>query len=133
MTRKVVESTSLVKWGTIALVVLTLGCESPIHDTGPDARADYEWGTLGATLDYPLNLAFPAAKQALRELDVTILVDEQDDLAGQLLARDAHDETITIELEALPRSRTQMKIRVGSFGDKNKSSVIFTRIMENLR
>lgn len=133
MTQKVIESTSWVTWGMIALVVLTLGCESPMHDTGPDVRVDYDWGTLEAALDYPLDAAFLAAKEALTDLEVVILQDEQDDLAGQLLARDAHDEMITIKLEVLPRSRTQMTIRVGSFGDKNKSSAIFNRIMENLR
>ncbi len=133
MTRKLLEWTLAVKWGVLALAVLTLGCTSSIHGTGPDVRAEYEWGTLGATLDYPLDVAYLAAKEALTELDLVILQDEQDDLAGQLLARDAHDELITIELEALPRSRTQMKIRVGSFGDKNKSSVVFNQIMEKLR
>ena len=42
-------------------------------------------------------------------------------------------KVITIKFEVLPRSRTKMAIRVGSFGDKNKSTVIFNRIMENLR
>ena len=133
MVRKVIQPTSRIKWAVIAFAVLVLGCESPIHDTGPDVRVEYDWGTLEAELDYPLDATFLAAKEALTALEVVILQDEQDDLAAQLLARDAHDEMITIEFEVLPRSRTQMTIRVGSFGDKNKSSVIFNRIMENLR
>lgn len=117
----------------MAMVMFAVGCGSSLHGIGPDAEARYTWGTLEATLMHPLGVTHEAARVALTELQITVLQDECDHLAGQLLAHDAHEDTISIRLKALPESRTRMTIRIGTFGDKSKSSVIFNQIMGNLR
>jgi hypothetical protein len=120
------------------LVILMLtglvcsGCGSGIQGAGSDAEAKYGWGTLEATLQYPLGSVYEAAQTATSDLDLEVLLSERDDLAGEILARDAQEETVTIRLEALPRARTKMVIRVDVLGDKNKSNVIFNEIVKNL-
>ena len=133
MARQAGKTMGLIKLILAAAAIVSQGCGSNIRATGPDARANYGWGTLKATLEYPIGATHEAAKKALEELNVTVLQDEQDDLAGELLARDAQDDLITIKLEVLPRSRTRMTIRIGTLGDKNKSNVVFNEVMENLR
>ena len=66
------------------------------------------------------------------ELDLRVLRDKLDGIAAEIQALDAHFETVTVRLEALPEARTLLTIRVGLFGDKNKSVVLFERIMGNL-
>ena len=53
-------------------------------------------------------------------------------MAGEISAMDAQREHITIGLEAWPRDQTELTIRAGVFGDRNKSAVIFERILQNL-
>lgn len=132
MTRKVTRFTMIFELILLGTVAGYQGCGSDIHSTGPASEADYDWGTLEATLDDPLEASYRAAKDALAELELPILHDTQDDIAAELATRDAHDEEITIRLEALPGSRTQMTIHASPLGDKNKSHVIFNQIMDNL-
>jgi len=40
---------------------------------------------------------------------------------------------ITLDLTALPYAKTEMTIRAGAYGNRNKSDVVFERIMETLR
>jgi hypothetical protein len=118
---------------SVAVMILSAGCAWNVPGAGPDAQAQYAWGALEATVDYPLAATHQAARNALNDLQLVVLQEEHDHLAGQLLARDAQDETITIRLKALPDSRTRLTIRISALGDRSKSNVIFSRIMEHLR
>jgi hypothetical protein len=56
----------------------------------------------------------------------------EDGISGQIRATNAQWEPVEIQLGALPEGRTLLTINVGVFGDKNKSIVLFERIMANL-
>lgn len=112
---------------------LCQGCSPHVRGTGTDAQAQYAWGKLKAELDYPIEATYQAAEKAMEQLELAVLTGEHDEVAGEILARDAHDDTVRVELEALPRSRTKMTVRAGFLGDKNKTNVIFNTIMDNLR
>jgi len=116
----------------LGVCLLCQGCRSSM-ETGPDVRARYTWDVLKAKLDYPIDEVFGAASDAVDQLDLKVMWHDQDGIAGEVATIDAQRENITIDVEALPGSRTILTIRAGIFGDKNKSEVIFERIMENLR
>lgn len=113
-------------------LLLCHGCGSGTHGAGGDTQAKYAWGTLKAQLDYPIETTYEAAREAVDELELTVSLDEQDDVAARILAHDAQNDAIAIKFEALPESRTKMTIKVGDWGDKNKSNVIFDQIVGNL-
>jgi hypothetical protein len=112
---------------------LCQGCSSPVRGTEGQVEAEIRYGTLTATLDRGIKQAFEAVQDAVHQLGLTIVMAEQDGVAAEVLARDTQGQTITIRLEALGPDRTSLAMRVGIFGDKNKSGVIFRTIQENLR
>jgi len=101
-------------------------------ETGPNVQARYTWDILRARLDYPIDEVFRAASEAARQLELNVMREDHDGVAGEVLAMDAQREHITIDLEALPGSQTVMHIRVDVFGDRNKSEVVFEQIVKNL-
>ncbi len=116
----------------LGLLAVLAGCAS--NDTGRTVvPTDYGWGALKAQLDYPVSTTYAALTKTLVELGVNVLRDHHDNISAEIVASDAEDQTLTIELGALPEDRTEMTIRVGTLGDKSKSTVIFNRVMGNLR
>jgi hypothetical protein len=108
------------------------GCASTVEDPATGAQAQYEWETLEAELDPGIRTAHLAAREAVDRLDLRVLRDELDGIAAEILALDAHFDSIEIRLAALPESGTLLTIRIGLFGDRNKSAVLFGRIMQSL-
>lgn len=117
---------------TFAVCVLCPGCGPTYRDPATGVEANYEWETLKAELDLEIDSVYPVARASVDELDLNVLRDKLDGIAAEIRALDAHFETVDIRLEALPEARTLLTIRVGPFGDKNKSIVLFDRIVQNL-
>jgi len=117
---------------TAGMTLGLAGCGSKVYAPRHDALAEYEWGTLKASTNHTLANTYEATIKALSDLELGSWYDRRDDIAAEIIARDAQGDVVTINLEALPESRTQLKIRVSRFGDKNKSEVVFNHIMEHL-
>ncbi len=112
--------------------LLYQGCRSTVQDPVTGAEAQYRRETLEAELDGGIAVVHEAARAAVDRLDLRVLRDESDGIAAEILALDAHHDSVEIRLEALPESGTLLTIRVGLFGDRNKSVVLFGRIVETL-
>lgn len=102
------------------LVVILIGSflmmefyRCPICDSRTDARIKHTGQTLEAQLNYPVETIYLVAKEVVEVLEL--------------------EEIVEIRLEELSQFRTLLVIRVDTFGDKNKSNVIFNQIVENLR
>lgn len=117
---------------TLAGLVLFPGCGPAYRDPATGLEASYEWETLASELDLEIDDVYPAACATVDELDLRVLRDTLDGIAAEILALDAHFETVTVRLAALPEARTLLTIRIGLFGDKNKSIVLFSQIVRNL-
>jgi len=111
--------------------LLVPGC-STYHDPATGAQATYASETLRARLDAPIGAVYAAAKRATSELRLRSMRAAEDGISGEITALNARHDTVNIELGALPENRTQVAIRVGVFGDKNKAIVLFERILENM-
>jgi len=112
---------------------LCSGCSTPVRGPEGEVEASIEYGTLTAALDRGIKHAFGAVQEAVQQLGLTTIMAEQDGVAAEVLARDTQGQTITVRLEAMSPDKTSLTMRVGIFGDKNKSGVIFRKIQENLR
>jgi hypothetical protein len=113
--------------------LLCPGCSTAVRGPEGQIEGTIRSGTLTARLDRGIGRAFEAVQEAVRQLGFTTIMTEQDGVAAEVLARDTQQQNITIKLEALSPSATALTMRVGIFGDKNKSNVIFRQIQENLR
>jgi hypothetical protein len=112
--------------------LLVQGCGEPEIPSGPGVRSGYAWDALEARLDCPIDAVYLAATAAVSQLHLCVLREKQDGVAAELATLDAQRQCITIKLEAWPEAQTALTIRAGLFGDRNKSAVIFERILANL-
>ncbi len=113
--------------------LLSPGCGPRPVETRPDVQARYHCDALRVHMNYPIDEVYQAADRALKDLNLKALYDKQDGVAAQIDAFDAQQDWITVGLVALPYSKTEMTIRAGLFGNRNKSDVVFERTMEVLR
>src|SRR4030042_5125030 len=125
------RAAALVVSGVLACLACQ-GCGSTYEDPATGIEAKYRWDTLTAELDQEIGMVYPAAQQAADELDLKVLREAMDGIAGEIRALDAHLDTVDIRLEAMPAGRTLMTIRIGAFGARNKSAVVFEHVMGNL-
>ncbi len=92
----------------------------------------YSWETLRAKVNLPIAIMYAAARKATDELCLRVVRAADDGISGEIRAVDAQRDFVEIRLGALPWERTKLTICVGPFGDKNKSLVLFDRIMADV-
>jgi hypothetical protein len=88
----------------------------------------YVRGELKSVEDVSLDHAWPAAKQAMSDLEFSTTSAEKDAFHGELIARGAGDKKIVVNLDRQSDTVTEIKIRVGTFGDEAMSREILDTI-----
>jgi len=120
----------------VALVALgNAGCTLLLLGAGAAAGAGtvaYLQGELRANQDAPLDKVLKAAEDSLKEMQYAVT--ERTEAAGRarLLARGAGDKRVDVHLKALTPNATEVRIRVGVFGDEALSRQILERIRKRL-
>jgi hypothetical protein len=85
-------------------------------------------GELKSTEEVSLNRAWGAAKKAMDDLEFAITSEEKDAFYGQFTARGAGDKKIKVKLKKQSDTVTEIRIRVGIFGDESLSRQILDTI-----
>jgi hypothetical protein len=111
--------------------VLGPGC-STYRDRATGETATYACERLKTKLDLEIGTVYAAAKRAAVDLRLKVARTAQDGISGEIRATNAQHESVEICLGAVPENRTIVTIRVGPYGDRKKSIVIFERMMEEL-
>lgn len=119
----------LILAATVALALLT-GCALR---AGGDASAGagtvyYIEGELKDTEPHSLEQTHLAAKSALEDLKYVVINDIVDATGAKIQARMASDAKVTIALKALSPTHTEIRIRVGTFGDEQLSRLILDKL-----
>jgi flavin-binding protein dodecin len=73
-----------------------------------------------------------AARETLKELEFARVSDNKDAIKAALVSRTAMDKKVEITLENGGKNITNVKIRVGVFGDEKMSLTILEKIKANL-
>ena len=92
----------------------------------------YVKGDMESVQPYNLDTVYQATLDAMNGLDLPVLSKTKDALTAEIVARDAQDKKVTIKLKAATEETTKLSIRIGTFGDKTKSQLIYDKIRENL-
>ncbi len=116
----------------VGAAVLVQGCLVVAVGAGAGTVA-YLRGDLEAVEAKDINTVYKAAKDAVRQLELTVTKDTKDAMSAVVVARDAEDKKITITLKAATEDTTKISVRVGTFGSETKSRRIYDQIRENLR
>lgn len=73
-----------------------------------------------------------AAKTVLEDMNIPITSSAATAVDGEVVARTASDDRISISVKSVTEKSTRLKIRVGTFGDKAVSFNILDRIKAKL-
>ena len=92
----------------------------------------YFTGELKADIEAPLPRAVAGAERACQNLQFKDVATLSDALEAKVTAAQADDTDITIKLIRKTDTTTEARIRVGTFGDEKKSTVILEEIKKSL-
>ena len=115
---------------SIAPVALT-GCWAVAAGAAGGTVA-YVMGDLEAVRAEGLDQVYQATLDAMQQLEFSVTSKQKDALQAEVIARNAADKKITVEMEKSTEDTTSINIRVGLFGDEEKSRMIYEKIVENL-
>lgn len=125
--------------GRVAAAILALavagassGCLALAVGAGAAGTVAYVRGELKATVEAGLNETLAATNQAIREMEFAKISESKDSVYGTVVARTANDQKIEIKLTKVAAELTEVRIRVGLFGDEALSVAILDKIKENL-
>jgi hypothetical protein len=92
----------------------------------------YVAGELKVTESATLNRTYDATLKAMKDLEYPVISKVKDALTAHVVARNASDKKIDINLKKLSDNATEVRIRVGTFGDENLSRTILEKIRARL-
>ena len=92
----------------------------------------YVKGELKASEAVPLDKAYAASEKAIEDLGFYVVENKKDQLEGKITARTATDKKVTVKVERVNNELTDIKIRVGTFGDEPLSRQILQKIQDRL-
>ncbi len=113
----------------LSVTVLLGGCKTTVINPGTDSSATYRLGRLTATESQPIATVYEASTAAVTKLGLSIIQKVKDELQAKIIARDAQDKKIIVELTSLTESTTEVKVRTGS---SEKARRIYQAIHDTL-
>jgi len=123
--------------GTLLVIALASGgCELFVAGAAAGAAGAagvaYVRGEGRKAYDADLETAFDAAVKAVRDLSFQLHKRVLDRSGGEITARTALDDSVQIQVLPVTRNATEVRVRVGTFGDKRVTSMIFEALEKRL-
>jgi hypothetical protein len=112
-----------------ATLLAGVGCSTTVIDPGTDSTATYRWGKLKTQEPAGITEVYAAAEKAMGDLGLSITQKTKDKLEANIIARDAQDKKIKVELLAVNKDTTEITVVVSSV---EKAQRIYQTIHENL-
>ena len=107
------------------------GCILAAAGAGAGAVA-YARGDLDTNLNYDYNKVVDSARNTIKDLEFAKVSENKDALKAILVARTAMDKKVEITITNSGKKLTNIKIRVGLFGDEALSMSILDKIKAGL-
>lgn len=115
------------------ILLFNSGCVAFLIGGGAGAgTAAYLKGELESIVEASLEKAFQATQKALEDLEFPVTSKQINTFSGELTARGGNDKKIEINLKRMSEKMTEIKIRVGIFGDESLSQLILQRINKHI-
>lgn len=118
-----------------AVCALGAGCAAVLIGGGAAAGAGavaYVRGELRAVESAPLDRVWDASQAAMNDLQFALTEKNKDALSAHLIARTASDKKVTINLAKQSDNATEIRVRVGFWGDESASRQVLEKIKQRL-
>lgn len=119
----------------LVLMIQISGCAPLLLGTGAAGGVgSVLWvkGKLQENLDVPFDRAHTATIGGLRSLALPIKKDKKDRVTAEIESEFSDGKGVSIKLKSLSESITKITVRVGTFGDEDRSKRILEAIHKNL-
>jgi hypothetical protein len=119
----------------LSLLVFCSGCIAAAVVAGAGAGVgtySYMNRELTATYNEPLNEIWPKTLSAVKKLQLTFRKKEIDALGGTIEVRRSDGTLIKIRLTPMGDRDTSIGVRVGTWGDREKSELVHKAIRKEL-
>lgn len=113
------------------MMVILCGCGRPTL-VGTDA-AVYSRGSLYAVAGKDLDSVYTATLAALKQLEVEVTEQNKDVFYAIVVGKIADGRTVTVRMQPGADKGTELRIRTSSFGNEERSRVIYKKIQDNLK
>jgi hypothetical protein len=117
----------------VAVAVGASGCVGLVVGAAAGAGG-VAWvkGVLIQNVDSPLDRVYSATGKALKSMDMTVGKENKMDDKATVHSVFPDGKKVTVELSKLTERSTQIRVRVGWFGDQDRSQGILTAIQRHL-
>lgn len=88
----------------------------------------YLKGELKSMEDASLDKTWKAAQKALEDVELTVTSKQKDAISAKLIAYGVNDKKTEVTLKKASGNLTEVRIRVGIFGDESLSRLILEKI-----
>jgi hypothetical protein len=92
----------------------------------------YIKGDLKRNYEVPVDKAWEATVESLEELKLTTVSKQHDAFGGVIKGKMADGKGFEINLKRLGETSTEIGIRIGTFGDRQKSEAIHDKILSKI-
>ena len=117
---------------SLATAILS-GCWAAVGAGAGASTVAYIDGSVKDNVDASLESVHSAALKACEELQYKVTSESKDAKTVEIIARTGKDEKIKIDLAFLTEKATEVKIRVGVFGDEALSIDLLEAIKKSLK
>jgi hypothetical protein len=116
------------------LAVMIAGCPAVLVGAGAAGTVAYLQGDLKSVEPHPLDEVYAACEKVLKDRDLKVVgkeVKTRDH--AEISARDEGDRKIVISLKSDYEGITNIAIRIGVWGDENRSRELYLKIHQALQ
>ena len=110
------------KWAVIGAAAAAVGTGAYFYVKG-DLRRNYE---------APMDKTWDATVKALEALKINVESKQNDALTGVINAKLADGKSLSVNLKRISESTTEVGVRIGTFGDRQRSEAIHDKILSSL-
>lgn len=124
----------LLNLGLAGALALSAGCAAVVVGAAAAGAGGYAYvaGEMKSTETATLDRVWTATLGAMGDLSFPVITQKKDPGHAELIARTSTDTKISITLNKFSDTATEVRIRVGTFGDKSLSVAILEKIRKRL-
>ncbi len=123
----------ILKIVVVSALAMLQGCVVVAAGAAAAGTVAYVRGDLESIMEEDITAIYESSKQALRDLEIEIVGTDKDLLSAVVNGKGAEDKKITIKMKRIEQGRlVKLTIRIGTFGDKTLSQIIYNKINKNL-
>jgi hypothetical protein len=119
--------------GLALLLATSAGCIAVVAGAAAGGGAyAYSKGEVVSSEPTTLDRTWKAVEAGVKELQFVVEVKEKDALSARMETRGANDKRVIIKLRNINEKVTEIRIRVGLFGDESYSRQVLDKVRANL-